>query len=84
MKADITSYLPKVKKGGILCGHDCENMHLANTFSETELKQDYLKDKACHPGVIQALYDIFISQKKQLEIWPDFGEFRIPIWVHYV
>jgi hypothetical protein len=38
VRSDIQLYLPKVKKGGLLCGHDCEYIEMANTFSAEELK----------------------------------------------
>jgi len=31
-KRDILAYLSKVKGGGIICSHDCEDIKLANTF----------------------------------------------------
>ena len=55
---DIDLCMPKIKPGGIICGHDCNNYHLANTFDREYLKYD------CHPdgnhyGVIQAVYEHF-------------------------
>ena len=43
-----------------------------------ELEQDYLSYKDCHPGVLQALYDLFPND--DLEIWPDYGAHGIPVW----
>ena len=37
---DISLALPKVKKGGIICGHDFENINLANHFSPEQLADD--------------------------------------------
>lgn len=59
VKNDIQNYLPKVKKGGILAGHDCENLTWANSFRPRELELDWLYSRRCHPGVIQAVHDLF-------------------------
>lgn len=80
VKQDMRTYLPKVKVGGILCGHDAERTELANTFTPEELEKDYLKDKYCHPGVVQAVYDMFTRHGKTVKIWSDYGQFRIPVW----
>jgi len=82
VKQDILTYMPKVKKGGILCGHDCENLEFANTFTDDELLKDYIGKNGvgCHPGVIQAVYDIFVANNKHIDIWLDNGAHRIPVW----
>jgi len=54
---NIKAYLPKIKAGGILCGHDCEDIRLANTFPDNALNVDYYRGR--HAGVIQAVYDNF-------------------------
>ena len=53
-KNDILAYTPKIKSGGILCGHDLEWGHINrfNQFTSDELTKDYI---GCHPGVIQAV-----------------------------
>jgi hypothetical protein len=63
IKKDISAYLPKIKKGGILCGHDCEDIKLANSFTEDELTKHTVRN--VHPGVIQAVYDFFGYNIKQ-------------------
>ena len=55
VKKDIELCLPKMKKGGILCGHDCENFDHVNTYSEYEFNQDTAR--GTHAGVCQAVYD---------------------------
>jgi len=57
-KGDIDAYLPKVKKGGIFCGHDCDNIEMANTFTAAEFDQPVCRNGA-HAGVIQAVFDTF-------------------------
>jgi hypothetical protein len=58
-KADILAYIPKVKDGGILSGHDLDGgieVHF-NTFSKEELERDYAIGKG-HAGVCQAVGEI--------------------------
>jgi predicted O-methyltransferase YrrM len=63
-KKDISSWLPKLKDGGILCGHDCEGRY--SEYSEEDKKRieenleiDYIFDMKCHPGVVKALHEFF-------------------------
>lgn len=57
---DIKLYLPKVKQGGVICGHDCQDIFAAGgpgSFTSEELeKQGTYKG---HVGVMQAVYDMF-------------------------
>lgn len=72
VKNDIKSFLPKLKKGGIICGDDCEDYYKnlpseiiekhcneEHTFpsSEDNIKRSF---SGCyHFGVIKALYECF-------------------------
>ena len=60
---DIYLCLPKVKEGGIICGHDCEYDAFINfqslPFSRKELEGDFSVSRGCHAGVIQAVFDHF-------------------------
>lgn len=64
VKQDIEAWWPKVKEGGILCGHDCEGYYskiaprIRKRIDET-LGEDYPLDIHCHSGVIKALSDCF-------------------------
>ena len=78
---DITLWLPKVKKGGVLCGHDLEIRYSALSDDKKEFYNNtkvydavYLEDSELHfhPGVALALYDIFGDDFEQFEdtrIW---------------
>lgn len=63
IKKDISIWLPKLKKRGILCGHDCEGYYsdypeeIKRKINEN-LETDYIPG-VCHPGVIKALYESF-------------------------
>ncbi len=62
VRTDIMMWLPKLRKGGIIAGHDCEEKYTKfgeyiGTINE-HLEEDALVG-ICHPGVVKALYDIF-------------------------
>jgi len=61
---DIQSWLPKVKKGGILCGHDCEKLYTDCSSEvqyqiDTHLHMDFSHEANCHAGVVKAVHDCF-------------------------
>jgi hypothetical protein len=64
VKRDIDLAIPKLKHGGILCGHDLEDFTKVE-FTEEELEKDFLsifginKFDGVHPGVIRAVYEKF-------------------------
>ena len=55
--SDITLCLPKLQKGGIICGDDCESSFRAGGYSESELNSDSVRNIHC--GVVQAVHDVF-------------------------
>lgn len=71
VKKDIQAWYSKVKKGGILCGHDCE-LKYTDAGKYTQIINEHLKDiviaGVCHPGVTRALYDVF---EDRYEIMPN-------------
>jgi predicted O-methyltransferase YrrM len=65
-RLDVKNCLPKLKKGGVLSGHDCEFRlkSLGRSFSLQELNFDHIDSPLpqflhCHPGVVQAVDEIF-------------------------
>jgi predicted O-methyltransferase YrrM len=51
---DIEEWFPKVKKGGILCGHDCETNQWDEDHVEIEEGVDGI-----HHGVVKAVFERF-------------------------
>lgn len=62
VRADLEAWIPKVKSGGIICGHDCQE-YFTKLGPYIEVVNRHLEDIAipgvCHPGVTRALYDVF-------------------------
>jgi predicted O-methyltransferase YrrM len=71
VKRDIQLWYKKVKKGGILCGHDCE-LKFTDAGNFTVDINAHLADIAipgvCHPGVTRALFDVF---QDKYDVMPD-------------
>ncbi len=62
VKADIMAWMKKVRVGGVLCGHDCEQYFSKLPDHFQFMMTDYLESdmlSVYHPGVILALYEIF-------------------------
>jgi hypothetical protein len=67
VKMDIDLALPKVKKGGIICGHDLETFDFVDTYSPEVLNVDTYNDH--HPGVSQAVYERFGKTDRHGVVW---------------
>ena len=70
--SDIKLCIPKVKKGGILCGHDFEGVQFFNEIKDRDLlNSDTCGDPWRHAGVIQAVFDHFGNDIEQAEncVW---------------
>lgn len=60
---DIKAWYPKVRKGGIICGHDCESRE----YDEAFINMDYMHGK--HHGVVKAVMEKFPSCNIDNYIW---------------
>ena len=67
VKQDIELAICKVKKGGILSGHDLETFDFVNKYTSEELKMDNWNGH--HPGVSQAVYEKFGITKRNGYVW---------------
>lgn len=63
VKRDIELWLPKVKKGGIVSGHDYES----NEYDERYIDMDVVDHK--HHGVIKAVNEAFPDVNSDERIW---------------
>lgn len=81
-KLDIMNTLPLVKKGGILCGHDCEGRPtesnratLGSLLASDHTKSIFINFKEMHPGVILAvdecLDNVSLFAEEQFQIGID-------------
>jgi SAM-dependent methyltransferase len=67
---DLRAWLPKVRPGGILCGHDCDAWYSQLSAEnracvEANLDQDFapcLDGNNIHPGIPKALYEVFADR----------------------
>jgi predicted O-methyltransferase YrrM len=62
IKEDIALWLPKIKAGGILCGHDSEGYYSkypeeTKQLIDNHINEDYVSHMHC--GIIKLLYDVF-------------------------
>lgn len=60
VKRDIELFLPKVKSGGILCGHDVDDINFSiidKKYTDEELAADTVNN--VHIGTIMAVYEAF-------------------------
>lgn len=78
-KKDVSAWLPKLRNGGILCGHDCEGYYSQYPEEirkkiDNNLGEQYLNDIKCHPGVVKAVHECFPGR---YSIMPNSG-----IWYH--
>ena len=71
VKKDIASWLPKLRNGGILCGHDCEGYYSEYSEEVRKMIDEHLGDdyiSGIHPGVVKALHDCL---QEKYSLMPD-------------
>lgn len=63
IKSDLLNYISKVKKGGLICGHDYES----ETYEEAYIDEDYVNGK--HHGVIKAVNEVIGKVNHEGRMW---------------
>ena len=58
IKRDIDLWLPKLKKGGLLCGHDCEIIFEQGINALYDIYNDEDKAEVIHVGVCRAVTEL--------------------------
>jgi len=62
---DISLWLPKIRLGGIICGHDCQEYYLDireetdEMYTQVDCGVSKQLNKQVHFGVVKAVYDSF-------------------------
>lgn len=75
VKQDVLAWLPKIKLGGIICGHDCDASYAEldpklRAESDSHVEEDYYENKgypgpkAFHAGVVKAVHEILGGKAK--------------------
>ena len=68
VKKDLIMWYPKLKPGGVFCGHDCEcrpsDIHWE---IDEHLEEDWYND--VHPGVVKAVHEHFPECNIETDIW---------------
>jgi predicted O-methyltransferase YrrM len=62
VRDDLEHWQPKLRRGGILCGHDSETYYGRLSPGEQRLVDEHREQDTVgrlHPGVLRALYDVF-------------------------
>jgi hypothetical protein len=80
-KTDLELWFPKLKVGGLICGHDCECKYSElpvdkQLIIDNHLDTDYISG-FCHPGVVKSLWEKFQDKyiiKTPSVIWCKSGE----------
>lgn len=71
VRTDIMSWLPKIKEGGVICGHDYDRPSTECNKSRMVERSDldYCQEDGLHYGVIRAVDEIFKKVKHTDRMW---------------
>lgn len=82
IKEDIERWIPKVKPGGILCGHDCEVVLSEGVESLMKVYKDYDTIKEIHLGVCKAVGELGGKKTRDLNKFQPHETLHSSIWYY--
>lgn len=82
VKKDIEVWLPKLKKGGLLCGHDCEIILKDGLKTLYDIYKDEDKAEVIHFGVCQAVTELGGKKTRELNPHAPLESLRSGVWYY--
>lgn len=82
VKKDIDMWLPKLKRGGLLCGHDCEIVLTKGLDTLYEIYKNEDKAEVIHFGVCQAVTELGGKKTRELNPHAPLESLRSGVWYY--
>jgi SAM-dependent methyltransferase len=82
IKKDIDLWLPKLKKGGLLCGHDCEVILTEGLKTLYDIYNDEDIAEVIHFGVCRAVTELGGKKTKELNLSSPLEYMQTSIWYY--